>query len=181
MNEISASDISNHRHFRIFKHPLMPVAAAVVCVGLDYMTGPFIQFPIAFVIPVALAAWFGRPVMAYSLSVFQPLCRLGFAFFWHVPWLQYYSSVNAGVRIAVLVLIAYLINRTARQTRVLEKEVKMLEGLLPVCSYCKKIRDEGDHWQQMEAYITKHSEAKFTHGICPECARRYFGGVLAKN
>ena len=49
-------------------------------------------------------------------------------------------------------------------------KVKLLEGILPVCMYCKKIRRDDDAWQQMEAYITEHSEALFSHGLCPECA-----------
>jgi integral membrane sensor domain MASE1 len=48
-------------------------------------------------------------------------------------------------------------------------EVKVLQGLLPICMCCKQIRDDDDNWQQLEAYITKHSEVEFTHGICPRC------------
>jgi hypothetical protein len=50
--------------------------------------------------------------------------------------------------------------------------VKRLQGLLPICSYCKKIRDDQNYWQQVDAYITEHSEAAFSHGICPECYAR---------
>ncbi|HIE28966.1 TPA: response regulator transcription factor [Candidatus Poribacteria bacterium] len=52
-------------------------------------------------------------------------------------------------------------------------KVKKLERLLPICSYCKKIRDEQDYWHQVEEYITQHSEAKFSHGICPDCYEKY--------
>ena len=48
-------------------------------------------------------------------------------------------------------------------------QIKRLQGLLPICSYCKRIRDDQDYWQQVECYIAEHSEVKFTHGICPEC------------
>jgi two-component system sensor histidine kinase TtrS len=48
-------------------------------------------------------------------------------------------------------------------------KVRQLEGIIPICSYCKKIRDNKESWQQMEYYISEHSEAKFSHGICPEC------------
>jgi hypothetical protein len=48
-------------------------------------------------------------------------------------------------------------------------KVKLLEGIIPICMYCKKIRDDEESWQQLENYITKHSEALFSHGICPEC------------
>ena len=54
------------------------------------------------------------------------------------------------------------------------KEIKVLQGFLPICSYCKKIRDDAGLWQQMESYIMKHSEASFTHGICETCAKKYF-------
>jgi sigma-B regulation protein RsbU (phosphoserine phosphatase) len=51
-------------------------------------------------------------------------------------------------------------------------KVKQLQGLLPICAYCKKIRDDHNYWQQVEAYISSHSEAQFTHGICPDCHER---------
>ena len=47
--------------------------------------------------------------------------------------------------------------------------VKMLRGLLPICLYCKKIRDDLNYWQQLDKYVAQHTEAKFSHGICPEC------------
>lgn len=51
--------------------------------------------------------------------------------------------------------------------------VKLLHGLLPICSYCKKVRDDRNYWQQVESYIEGHSEAQFTHGICPDCRAKY--------
>jgi PAS domain S-box-containing protein len=51
--------------------------------------------------------------------------------------------------------------------------VKMLSGLLPICAWCKKIRDDEGYWQQMEIYIRDHSEADFTHGLCPDCAKKF--------
>lgn len=48
-------------------------------------------------------------------------------------------------------------------------EIKALRGILPICATCKKIRDDKGHWNQIEAYVRTHSEAEFTHGICPEC------------
>lgn len=52
-------------------------------------------------------------------------------------------------------------------------EVKALSGLLPICSSCKKVRDDQGYWKQIEAYLTEHSEATFTHGLCPDCARAF--------
>lgn len=65
-------------------------------------------------------------------------------------------------------------------------EVKTLGGLLPICSYCKKIRDDKGYWNQLENYIHEHSEATFSHGICKDCAEKFYSdldlydGVLPK-
>ena len=53
-------------------------------------------------------------------------------------------------------------------------KVKKLSGLLPICSSCKKIRDDKGYWNQLEAYIADHSEAELSHGICPECAKKLY-------
>lgn len=58
-----------------------------------------------------------------------------------------------------------------------EAEVESLRGLLPICSYCKKIRNDKDYWEQIESYISNHSGAKFTHGICPDCADQVMAEV----
>ncbi|MCH8328464.1 MAG: hypothetical protein IID15_08100 [Candidatus Marinimicrobia bacterium] len=52
--------------------------------------------------------------------------------------------------------------------------VKTLSGMLPICANCKKVRDDQGYWEQIEHYITEHSEAEFTHGICPDCARELY-------
>ena len=56
-------------------------------------------------------------------------------------------------------------------------QIKVLSGLLPICSHCKSIRDDEGYWQRIEAYIDEHSEAQFSHGICPLCAEKHFPGI----
>jgi PAS domain S-box-containing protein len=53
-------------------------------------------------------------------------------------------------------------------------EVKVLSGLLPICSFCKKVRDDQGYWKQIESYITEHSELFFTHGLCPDCLAHHY-------
>ena len=55
-----------------------------------------------------------------------------------------------------------------------ESEIKQLRGMLPICASCKKIRDDKGYWSQIETYIENHSEAEFTHAICPECMRKLY-------
>lgn len=87
------------------------------------------------------------------------------------------ARIDAGVRVVELQL--------ALQDRVRELElalakVKQLQGLFPICSYCKKIRDAENFWQQVENYISEHSEAQFSHGICPECYAKFVMPELEK-
>ena len=53
-------------------------------------------------------------------------------------------------------------------------EINALKGILPICSYCKKIRDENDKWHSMEHYISSRSEAQFSHGLCPDCGKKHY-------
>lgn len=53
--------------------------------------------------------------------------------------------------------------------------IKQLKGMLPICACCKKVRDDEGYWSQIEQYLVSHSEATFSHGICPECAKKLYG------
>ena len=87
-------------------------------------------------------------------------------------------------RIQILDLLFSTYENSLQQKRELErlnKELKeavdtinTLHGIIPICSNCKKIRDDKGSWSQIEAYIMKHSEAQFSHGICPECAKKLY-------
>jgi len=83
-------------------------------------------------------------------------------------------------------LVGVITDITDRKSAELERErligelqdalsrVRILSGFLPICANCKKIRDDKGYWQQIEAYIRDHSEAEFSHGICPDCARKLY-------
>jgi CheY-like chemotaxis protein len=76
------------------------------------------------------------------------------------------ARVNVGLRVTALQ--QSLAERVADLERALTK-VKQLQGLLPICCYCKCIRNDGNYWQRVEEYIAEHSGAQFSHGICPKC------------
>jgi hypothetical protein len=59
-----------------------------------------------------------------------------------------------------------------------EIEVKILQGILPICSHCKKIRKKDGLWIQLESYVKDHAEVDFTHGICPECMGKHYSEYL---
>jgi phosphoserine phosphatase RsbU/P len=79
---------------------------------------------------------------------------------------ELYARLQAGMRIVRLQLdlAAKIVDLEAALSR-----VKTLQGLLPICSYCKRIRNDSNYWQQVESYVAEHSEAEFTHGVCPQC------------
>jgi hypothetical protein len=58
--------------------------------------------------------------------------------------------------------------------------IKKLKGLLPICASCKKIRDDKGYWKEMELYIRDHSEAEFSHGLCPDCIAKLYPQFSAK-
>ena len=59
-------------------------------------------------------------------------------------------------------------------------EVKQLRGILPICAYCKKIRDDKNYWQQVESYFALHTDAKFSHSFCPECYEKFIKPQLTE-
>lgn len=78
---------------------------------------------------------------------------------------------------AVAVVISLVAIRTSRLNRSLRQalqEIRVLRGILPICAACKKIRDDQGYWNQIESYISAHSDTEFTHGICPDCAHKLY-------
>jgi len=82
------------------------------------------------------------------------------------------ARVNVGARVAAMQTL--LTDQIAQLQQALIK-VNQLEGLLPICAYCKKIRSDRNTWEQMEAYISDHSNARFSHGVCPSCLEKLEG------
>lgn len=97
------------------------------------------------------------------------------------PAIPYWNmSIRVGFFLTFTFLLAklkFIMEEQAKNILELQKalaEIKTLSGLLPICSSCKKIRDDKGYWNQLETYISKHSEAMFSHSICPECAKRSY-------
>lgn len=98
--------------------PLWWVVVGAALLWIDYMAGPDGPFPVLYVIPITLSAW--------------------------------YSG------------------------RALHRHVHRLEGLLPICCFCKSIRTKTGDWEPLETYISKRSEAQFSHGFCPPCGEEHY-------
>ena len=73
-----------------------------------------------------------------------------------------------------LSMVISRLKETEKKLREALSQIKALSGLLPICSSCKKIRNDKGYWEQIETYIRSHSEVEFSHGICPECAKKLY-------
>ncbi len=139
--------------------------------ALDYATGYLLNLAPLLFFPVALAAWFNGRICGLAFAIVVPLTHLGFHFLWASPASLSDAIANAGVKVVTFSTFAVLIDLVARQ----RAEIRVLKGFLPTCAWCRKIQDEEGKWSPIEMYIASHSEAKFSHGICPECAAKNFG------
>ncbi|MBJ6724178.1 response regulator [Geomesophilobacter sediminis] len=84
-----------------------------------------------------------------------------------------FKAEELRVRLTAGIRIQHLIETEHKLTEDLKKslsEIKVLKGLLPICAYCKKIRDDTGYWQKIEDYFSEHLDTKFTHGFCQDCA-----------
>lgn len=148
---------------------------ALLVLIADYFSGPYIRFPLFYLIPIFMATrWHGLPY-GIALSIGMPLVRLLFAtLFWKLSWTTFDSAINTVIRMAALAIYTILIHHVTTQARVLAKEVRILEGILPICSFCKKIRNSEGKWEILEKFVGEHSEANFSHGLCPECLKKNY-------
>ncbi len=159
---------------RAVRRPVTAIGFAAFCLILDFVTGPFIDLSAGFIIPVAISAWFCRPYYAYSLAVLQPLTRLVALDIWHDGLDASSSAINAIIRIIVLVALASVFGKIGQANKVASR-VKSHRGIPTICGLCAKIRDEQSDWQPMAVYCSKHPEALYMHGLCPDCLNHDYG------
>ncbi len=88
-------------------------------------------------------------------------------------------QVRIGVGRKVVDLQAALAGRI-EELQLAMSQIKTLQGILPICMYCKKIRDDQQYWQQVEQYVGSHTAAQFSHGVCPDCYKKYMQPELDK-
>lgn len=156
-------------------HPNWFIAAGGVLIAIDYVTGPNPQVPFLYFFPVALAAWYSGRAPALLLSLVMPLA--------HFLFIRNLASSLGGFEVlaiqtvlrAVLIgLLGFWLARLAEHERAVETRVTQLEGLLSICSFCKKIRNDDGTWEVLERFISSHSQAEFSHALCPSCTDQQY-------
>ncbi len=128
------------------------------------------------------------------LAAYEPLSELGWGIVAKIDLSEVREPfIRAGLISAVLGIMIIIIGSiiffiiteplirelhdTIADLQAAMDNVKQLSGLLPICASCKKIRDDKGYWTQIESYIHDHSEAQFSHGICPDCAKKLYGDL----
>jgi hypothetical protein len=156
----------------------------VLVLGLvDWLTGYELNFFVFYFLPVSVGAWFLGLGASVSLALFCALVWFGAdVLSGHVYSSSVYAVWNTAIRLVSFLAIGWSVSRmrqaldrehdTSENLRRALSEIKVLEAFLPICAQCKKIRNQQGAWQQLEAYIGQHSNTQFSHGYCPECAKK---------
>jgi hypothetical protein len=90
------------------------------------------------------------------------------------------ERASALEKLAALVVTQLELRRVSSALAEAAANVKTLQGLLPICSHCKAIRNDKDYWESVEQYIETHTDTVLSHGICPDCAKKYWPGFDAE-
>ncbi|MFH1459845.1 MAG: hypothetical protein ABIG64_05670 [Candidatus Omnitrophota bacterium] len=122
----------------------------IILVAAILSSKPFIEF----LVPGSLIIIFHNILLFSGPAATWRTIFTNFGFLFYAVWLGF--------------LLNIIVNK-------IRKEVMTLRTILPICANCKKIRDDKGYWNQIERYITDHSETEFTHGLCPECAKSLYG------
>lgn len=104
---------------------------------------------------------------------------------WSSPYVAEFlpiAAFNRSVAIAIIWMIVAVGRKRTRAEKARNQvtaHLRILEGLLPICSACKAIRDDAGEWHRIETYLSAHSEARLTHSLCPPCADKYMADLYA--
>jgi hypothetical protein len=168
---------------------MISAATLLGVAAIDLVTGYEIQFFVFYFLPIAIAALRGNTTSAYSMAIASAFSWFMMDFYSHHPysseWIRIWNMVIRLVAFTAFAGVLDYLRITLQKLRILNRDlehalsqVKLLQGMLPICASCKKIRNEAGSWEKLESYIGGHSEAEFTHGLCPDCARKLYPNLV---
>lgn len=159
-------------------NPSWWIALGAGMLWVDQLNGVSPQFPVVYALPVCLAAWYSGRSPALALALAVPVLRLAFQLE-STPRQDVLPVVLATTsRGVVIMFLALWFARLAALERDLDRRVKVLEGFLQICGFCKSIRNEAGVWEPLESFISRRSEAEFSHGLCPSCGATHYPGIM---
>jgi hypothetical protein len=155
-----------------------------LCIPLGVAVG------VLYVVPVLLSLWSGKKAFPFLVALIASGLIIG-VFFFQTPvremWKVYcnrglslFATWITAILCATRIKIVVEREKALRDREEALSNLKILKGLLPMCAACKKIRDDKGYWNEVADYISEHSEAEFTHGLCQECAERLYPQYFKK-
>ncbi|MDD5708628.1 MAG: hypothetical protein PHR35_22150 [Kiritimatiellae bacterium] len=180
----SEPDIAAERGRNNIRTVIVCTLLALVILGFDLLIPLGVADSIPYIAVVLLSLRHEQRRFTVMMAVFCSVLTI-LGFFFSPPSGEMWKVLTnrALALFAIWVTAVLTLQRKAleekRDQAIREREeamaqVKILQGFLPICASCKKIRDDQGAWSQMEVYIRDHSEAEFSHGICPDCARKLY-------
>jgi K+-sensing histidine kinase KdpD len=181
------------RSGNLFRDLLVAAVAVVIVTGLRVLLIPVLEHRTAFLLfglAVMMSSWWGGRRVGLITTAIATL--VGVLLFIR-PFPEPISSLQDQTLVALFALegcgISFLAGqlhaqrakaiqealdatRARNELQTALEQVRTLRGLIPMCAWCKKIRNDSGYWEQLELYLKNHSEADFTHGMCPDCARK---------
>jgi K+-sensing histidine kinase KdpD len=167
---------------------LVVVACIIVSLSidwLDYVTGEEYELFILYYIPVAIIAWQINRTAGLLMAIFCTATWFQSDFLAHPHYSLFIGSWDTAMRMVSFVALAWTLSQVRTELTREKKlnteladamaQIKTLSGILPMCSFCRKIRDDKNQWVPLESYISKHSDAQVSHGLCPICYKKHYG------
>lgn len=174
--------------------------AAAVSLGLiiglaDYVTGYEIGLSVFYLAPITLCVGFiGRRAGIFMSVLSTVMMALTMYLTGYVAGVGHHNYLadlwTLFLRFSFYLIVVFLLSglkgsfeeqgRLVVELKKALEEIKTLSGFLPICASCKKIRDDRGYWNELERYISEHSEAQFSHGLCPECAEKLYPEYFKK-
>jgi hypothetical protein len=149
------------------------IAIVAPMLWLEWVTGFYMQFPLIYVIPVSLAAYYSGRWPGLVLAIGIPIVHLGFALI-DGRTIDWALVGTTALRSGVIAVMALWFARLSAHELTLQREVETLMGLLPICSFCKNIRNDAGEWERLEGFLSRRSQTRFSHAICPACHQRHY-------
>lgn len=161
----------------------MGMASILMLGWIDWKTGFELNFFVFYFLPVWLGGWYLGLEAAIVFAVLSGMTWFGADVLSGHPYVSHVFAVwNTMIRLISFLAIGWTVSRMRlardrerRSNDSLRKalsEVKVLETFIPICAQCKKIRNQDGAWQPLEVYLGEHSNSRFSHGYCPDCARK---------
>jgi hypothetical protein len=156
------------------RNQIIIVLFAALLVVVDFVFGPYIQFPVFFVLPVMLAAWYCGAMLAVGLALALGLARFLCHWYWSFPMDFMPAIVNNVLRVIALLMVGYGTAFVSKTIRDLRKRVSVLEQQLPVCKDCGLIQTANGEWVPVESLEVK---SEYAHTSCPHCQDKRYGSI----